>query len=137
MIDPSWGTAGTKSVPLPEETGQWFPAQDVGTHPGARRRRAPPVAEAPAPVAGSLPKYDALHAELIAALEAKMPDISWTVDRPATLATLQNGRCMHYLQTMQSSADVVEPSNREVPAAGGQQHVRAPREIPRPLPGRA
>ena len=71
---------------------------------------APPVTEAPAPVAASFPKYEALRAELITALEAKMPDISWTVDKPATLATLKDGRCMLYPQTMKSSADVVEPS---------------------------
>ena len=71
---------------------------------------AAPVTEAPAPVAESFAKYDALRAELITALEATMPDISWTVDKPATLAMLKDGRCMLHPKTMKSSADVVEPS---------------------------
>lgn len=81
---------------------------------------AAPVTKAPAPVAESFAKYDALRAELTAALEAKMPDISWTVDKPATLARLKDGRCMLYPQTMKSSADVVEPSNQfaDIFAAG-------------------
>lgn len=88
--------------------------------PSVRKTSAPPVTEAPAPVAESLPKYDALRVDLIAALEATMPDISWTVDKPATLSTLQNGRCMLYLQSMKSSADVVDPSNQfaDIFAAG-------------------
>ena len=81
---------------------------------------APPVTQAPAPVAESFPKYEALRAELVAALEAKMPDISWTIDKPATLATLKDGRCMLYPQSMKSSADVVGPSNQfaDIFAAG-------------------
>ncbi|TAP44592.1 hypothetical protein EYS21_08835 [Arthrobacter sp. S39] len=88
--------------------------------PKAVTSSAPPVTVAPAPVAESFPEYDALRAELIAALEAKMPDISWTMDKPATLATLKDGRCMLYPQTMKSSADVVEPSNQfaDIFAAG-------------------
>jgi hypothetical protein len=73
---------------------------------------APPVTVAPAPVAESFAKYDSLRAGIIAALEEKMPDIGWTVDKPATLARLNDGRCMLYPQTMKSSADIVEPSHR-------------------------
>jgi hypothetical protein len=80
--------------------------------PTAEATSAAPVTEAPAPVAESFPKYDALRADLIAVLEAKMPAISWTVDKPATLAKLKDGRCMLYPQTMKSSADVVEPSSQ-------------------------
>jgi outer membrane murein-binding lipoprotein Lpp len=81
---------------------------------------APPVTQAPAPVAESFAKYEALRAEMTAALEAKMPDISWTVDKPATLATAKDGRCLLSPQTMKSSADVVEPSNHfaDIFAAG-------------------
>lgn len=86
----------------------------VPEEPTVVKSSAPPVTVAPAPVADSFRKYDALRAELIAALEAKMPGISWTVERPATLATLEDGRCMLYPPTMKSSADVVEPSNRFV-----------------------
>lgn len=33
MVDPSRGTAGTKSLPPPQETGQWFPApRNVDLH---------------------------------------------------------------------------------------------------------
>lgn len=95
--------------------------------PAVKASSAAPVTEAPAPVAESFPKYDALRADLIAALEAEMPGISWTVDKPATLATLKDGRCMLYPQTMKSSADVVEPSSQfaDIFAAGDpvlQQH---------------
>ncbi|WP_160667355.1 hypothetical protein [Pseudarthrobacter sp. ATCC 49987] len=81
---------------------------------------APPATQAPAPVAESFAKYEALRAEMIAALEAKMPDISWTVDKPATLAASKDGRCLLTPQTMKSSADVVEPSNHfaDIFAAG-------------------
>jgi hypothetical protein len=81
---------------------------------------APPATQAPAPVAESFAKYEALRAEMIAALEAKMPDISWTVDKPAALATAKDGRCLLSPQTMKSSADVVEPSDHfaDIFAAG-------------------
>jgi hypothetical protein len=62
-------------------------------------------------VAESFPKYDALRAEIVSALEQKMPDISWAEDEPATLARLKDGRCMLYPRTMKSNADIVEPSN--------------------------
>jgi hypothetical protein len=79
--------------------------------PTTKPSSAPPVTVAPAPVAESFPKYDALRAGIIAALEEKMPDISWTVDEPATLARLKDGRCMLYPQTLKSNADIVQPSN--------------------------
>ncbi|UVJ39060.1 hypothetical protein [Arthrobacter sp. CJ23] len=81
---------------------------------------SPPRTAAPAPVAESFTKYDAVRAEFIAALEEKMPDISWTVDEPAGMALLKDGRCMLYPQTMKSSADIVEPSKHfaEVFSAG-------------------
>lgn len=92
----------------------------VPEEPATVTSSAPPVTEAPAPVAESFRKYDALRSELIAALETKMPGISWTVERPATLATLDDGTCMLYPATMKSSADVVEPSHRftDIFAAG-------------------
>jgi hypothetical protein len=74
---------------------------------------APPVTASAAPVAESFPNYDAVRAEIVAALEEKMPDIRWTVDEPATLARVKDGRCMPYPQTMKSSnVDVVQPSNQ-------------------------
>jgi hypothetical protein len=79
--------------------------------PTTQPSSVPPLTVGPAPVAESFPKYDALRAEIISALEQKMPDISWTEDEPATLARLKDGRCMLYPQTMKSNADIVEPSN--------------------------
>jgi hypothetical protein len=61
-------------------------------------------------VAESIAKYDALTTELVAALEAKMPDITWSVDDPARMSRTQDGRCMLFPQSMKSSADIVEPS---------------------------
>ncbi|NWL14157.1 hypothetical protein DM793_23120 [Paenarthrobacter nitroguajacolicus] len=81
--------------------------------PGETKRepsKAPPITSEPAPVAESIAKYDALTAELVAALEEKMPGITWAVDDTADLSPAQDGRCMLYLQSMQSSADIVEPS---------------------------
>ncbi|WP_457948843.1 hypothetical protein ACTAQI_00720 [Pseudarthrobacter sp. alpha12b] len=80
--------------------------------PATKTSSAPPVTESPAPLGESFTKYEGLRVELIAALEQKLPGISWTVEQPATLARLADGRCMFYPQTMKSSADVVEPSHR-------------------------
>jgi|GEM_PF-3576780 len=71
---------------------------------------APAVTVEPAPVAESAAKYNALTADLIAALEAKMPAITWTVDDPARMSRTQDGRCMLSPRSMKSSADIVEPS---------------------------
>lgn len=79
--------------------------------PATKTSSAPPVTSAPASVADSFPRYDSLRAELIAALEEKLPGITWAPDKPAALSRLDDGRCMLYPQTMKSSADVVEPSN--------------------------
>lgn len=73
--------------------------------------QAPPVTADAAPVAESVAKYNALTTELVAALEAKMPDITWTVDDPARLSRTKDGRCMLSLRSMKSSADIVEPSS--------------------------
>ncbi|MBT2586703.1 hypothetical protein J7I86_12820 [Arthrobacter sp. ISL-95] len=72
--------------------------------------KAPPVTSEPAPVAESASKYNALTADLVAAMEAKMPDITWAVDDPARLNRTQDGRCMLSPRSMKSSADIVEPS---------------------------
>lgn len=71
---------------------------------------APPITAEPGPVAESAAKYNALTAELVAALEAKMPAITWTVDDPASLSRTQDGRCILSPRSMKSSADIVEPS---------------------------
>jgi len=70
----------------------------------------PPVTLEPAPVAESVAKYDALRAELVAALEAKMPDITWSSDDAASLSLSKDGQCFLHPQTMKSSADIVERS---------------------------
>lgn len=80
--------------------------------PATETSSPPPVTASAAPVAESFPKYDAVRAGMVAALEEKMPDISWTVDEPATLARVKDGRCMLYPQTMKSNVDVVQPSNQ-------------------------
>ncbi|MGF9649501.1 hypothetical protein AAIH32_16130 [Pseudarthrobacter oxydans] len=59
----------------------------------------------------SFTKYGALRTELIAALEQKMPDISWTVKQPAYLSKLDDGTCILGTETTVSSADVVQPSH--------------------------
>lgn len=76
--------------------------------------------QSPATVAESFAKYDAVRAELIAVLEAKMPGISWSVDKPATLVRSEDGGCILNPQTMKSNADVVALSNRfaDIFAAG-------------------
>ncbi|WP_445931675.1 hypothetical protein [Paenarthrobacter nitroguajacolicus] len=81
--------------------------------PGETKRepsKAPPITSEPAPVAESVAKYNALTTELVAALEAKMPDITWALDDPASLGRTQDGRCMLSPRSMKSSADIVEPS---------------------------
>ncbi len=81
--------------------------------PGETKRepsKAPPITSEPAPVAESSAKYDALTAELVAALEEKMPGITWAVDDTADMSPAQDRRCMLYPKSMQSSADIVEPS---------------------------
>ena len=80
--------------------------------PGPKPSSAPPVTQAPAPLAESLTKYGGLRAELIAALEQKLPGISWTLKEPAYLTKLKDGTCVLGTGTMVSSADVVEPSHR-------------------------
>ncbi|MET4539467.1 hypothetical protein ABIE37_001239 [Arthrobacter bambusae] len=71
---------------------------------------APPVTAEPAPLAESVAKYDALRADLVAALEAKMPAITWAVDDDASVTQTKDGTCIFHPQTMKSSADIVEPS---------------------------
>ena len=80
--------------------------------PSPKTSSAPPVMQAPAPLAESLTKYQGLRAELITALEQKLPGISWTVNEPAYLTKLKDGSCILGTETMVSSADVVEPSHR-------------------------
>ncbi|MCD4849349.1 hypothetical protein LN996_00850 [Arthrobacter sp. AK01] len=71
---------------------------------------APAVTASPAPLAESTAKYDSLRAELIAALEKQMPDITWAADDPASVTQSKDGKCVFHPQTMKSSADIVEPS---------------------------
>jgi len=78
--------------------------------PKRKPSQAPPITAEPASVAESAAKYNALTAQLVAALEAKMPDITWTVDDPARLSRAQDGRCILTPRSMKSSADIVEPS---------------------------
>lgn len=80
--------------------------------PSRKPSSAPPVTQTPAPLAESLTKYGGLRAELITALEQKMPGISWTVKEPAYLTKLKDGSCVLGVETMASSADVVGPSHR-------------------------
>ncbi len=88
--------------------------------PTRKPSSAPPVTASPAPVAESFTKYDALRAELVAALEQKLPGITWNVDNPARLAKSSDGSCILQPASMKSSADIVEPSNhfKEVFTAG-------------------
>lgn len=71
---------------------------------------SPVPAVPPASAAESFSKYNALRADLVAALQAKMPGIAWTVDSPATMQQKQSGNCMLYLADMKSETDIVEPS---------------------------
>jgi hypothetical protein len=73
---------------------------------------APPITAEPGQVAESAAKYNALTADLVAALEAKMPDITWTVDDPARMSRLNDGRCMLAPRSMKSNADIVAPSRQ-------------------------
>ncbi|MET3367524.1 UNVERIFIED_CONTAM: hypothetical protein ABIE34_000750 [Jeotgalibacillus campisalis] len=72
--------------------------------------KAPPITSEPAPVPESIARYDALTKELVAALETKMPGITWSVDGPASMSLTGDGRCMLSPQSMKSSADIVDPS---------------------------
>lgn len=83
---------------------------DTPDGPQREPSKAPAVTSEPAPVAESAAKYNALTADLVAALEAKMPDITWAVDDPARLSRTQDGRCVLSPRSMKSSADIVEPS---------------------------
>lgn len=94
------GTLATAACAEPEAT------------PSVRETSAPPVKQSPVAPAESLAKYGALRTELIAALEQEIPSISWTVEQPAALTKLDDGRCILALETMVSSADIVEPSNK-------------------------
>ncbi|ASN21660.1 hypothetical protein CGK93_19775 [Arthrobacter sp. YN] len=85
---------------------------DTPDGPTREPSSAPPVTSEPAPVAESAAKYNALTAELVAALEAKMPDITWAVDDPARLSRIDDGRCMLAPRSMKSSADIVAPSRQ-------------------------
>ncbi|WP_458108529.1 hypothetical protein M1D51_03380 [Arthrobacter sp. R3-55] len=95
--------------------------------PNREPSSAPPVTASPAPVAESVAKYDALRADLVAALEKQMPDITWSVDEDASVTQTKDGTCVFHPQTMKSSADIVKPSRNfeEVFAAADpilQQH---------------
>jgi hypothetical protein len=61
-------------------------------------------------VAESFAKYDAVRADVVAALEKKLPGISWNVDSPATMQRLRDGTCILSLADMKSPKDIVEPS---------------------------
>lgn len=83
---------------------------DTPDGPTREPSSAPPVTAEPASVAESVAKYNALTSDLVAALEAKMPDITWAVDDPARLSRIDDGRCMLAPRSMKSSADIVKPS---------------------------
>ncbi|UKA49276.1 hypothetical protein LFT48_17845 [Arthrobacter sp. FW305-123] len=83
---------------------------DTPDGPQREPSQPPAVTSEPASVPESAAKYNALTTELVAALEAKMPDITWTVDDPARLSRAQDGRCILAPRSMKSSADIVEPS---------------------------
>ncbi|MGP0223327.1 hypothetical protein [Paenarthrobacter sp. NCHU4564] len=72
---------------------------------------APPITASPEPVAQSLAKYDSLRSDLVAALEKKLPGITWSVEKQATLSRTDDGRCILRPASMKSSADIVKPSN--------------------------
>ncbi|WP_245953676.1 hypothetical protein [Arthrobacter silvisoli] len=71
-----------------------------------------PEAGTHAPVAESFAKYDAVRTDVVAALEKKLPGITWDVHSPATMQRLSNGTCMLFLEEMQSAKDIVEPSKQ-------------------------
>ncbi|WP_120522474.1 hypothetical protein [Arthrobacter celericrescens] len=64
------------------------------------------------PVAESFAKYDAVRTDVVAALEKKLPGISWTVSDPATMQRKKDGSCFLYLADMKSPEDIVEPSKK-------------------------
>ena len=74
----------------------------------------------PVSVAESYAKYDSLRTDLAAALEQKLPGITWSTDKAATLAKSNDGRCILQPASMKSSADIVEASRNfeDVFAAG-------------------
>ncbi|WOH18112.1 hypothetical protein IRJ34_17415 [Paenarthrobacter sp. GOM3] len=78
--------------------------------PTRKPSSAPPVTAAPASLAESTTKYDALTKELVEALEAKMPGITWAPDDPISVTNTKDGTCIFHPQSMKSSADIVEPS---------------------------
>ncbi|OFI37094.1 hypothetical protein BIU82_08260 [Arthrobacter sp. SW1] len=71
-----------------------------------------PPAVAPSSVDKSFAKYDAVRTDVVAALEEKLPGISWSVDSPATMQRKNEGRCILYLADMKSPQDIVEPSKK-------------------------
>lgn len=76
--------------------------------------------QSPASPAESLEKYDSLRTELAAALEQKLPGITWSTDTGVTMAKSNDGRCILQPASMKSSADIVEASRNfeDVFAAG-------------------
>ncbi|MGG5173895.1 hypothetical protein ACQQCD_02585 [Pseudarthrobacter sp. J1763] len=83
----------------------------AGTSSGASTSSGTAVPPS-ASVAEAFPKYDALRTELVAALEKEMPGITWSVFSAASLAKVDDGRCILQPAVMKSSADIVEPSHR-------------------------
>ncbi|WP_120522445.1 hypothetical protein [Arthrobacter celericrescens] len=69
-----------------------------------------PEAGTHAPVAESFAKYDAVRNDVVAALEKKLPGVTWSVHSPATMQRLSDGTCMLFLEEMESTKDIVEPS---------------------------
>ncbi|WP_284987605.1 hypothetical protein [Arthrobacter sp. fls2-241-R2A-172] len=78
--------------------------------PSRKPSSAPPVTAAPASLAESTIKYDALTKELVEALEAKMPGLTWAPDDPSSVTNSKDGTCIFHPQSLKSSADIVEPS---------------------------
>ena len=64
-----------------------------------------------APVAESFAKYDSVRADVVTALEKKLPGISWTVHSPATMGLRNDGSCVLVLTEMESDKDIVKASN--------------------------
>ncbi len=85
------------------------------TGPAAPQPSGSPSASSPAgagPVAESFAKYEAVRTDVVAALEKKLPGISWNVDSPATMQRRSDGTCMLFLAKMKSPRDIVEPSKK-------------------------
>jgi|GEM_PF-3311182 len=85
--------AACSAAPAPEPSG----TLEAGTH---------------ASVAESFAKYDPVRTDVVAALEKKLPGITWDVHSPATMQRKQDGTCMLYLAEMKSAKDIVEPSRK-------------------------